>query len=197
MAHRTKALATEYVEEHAALVATRLRFGVCSSSLVTALGVNPENTGELFVLDLRQDPTALATMTDEELAEHIATRPRPVSSLKLNACPLFMPIEVVGSKASGYELGLEEITRRAELVRTNDGLRLRLISAVKLGRVPFPESPHLEEQIYGGFYCPADRLLIEEFHRADWPHRLDIAAQFADRRLRGLSRRIIYCEARR
>ncbi|MCF6117126.1 hypothetical protein L2449_09390 [Mesorhizobium muleiense] len=90
-------------------MATRLRFGLCSSILVTAVGINPENSGEVFTLDLRQDPTVIATMTVEELAAHIATKPRPVSSLKLNASPLFMPIELVGAKASGYDLGLEEM----------------------------------------------------------------------------------------
>ncbi|WP_051371536.1 exonuclease domain-containing protein [Mesorhizobium loti] len=195
MSYRTKALATEYVETNAAFVATRLRFGQCSSNLVTALGVNTENTGELFVLDLRQDPDALVSMGEDELAALIFSKPRPVSSLKLNACPLFMPIDVVGSKASGYELGLDEINRRAELVRSNGQLRQRLISAVKANRVPFSESPHVEEQIYGSFYSSTDQSLIDEFHRMDWPRRFDICMEFSDRRLRALSRRIVFFEA--
>lgn len=56
-------------------------------------------------------------------------------------------------------------------------------------------SPHLEEQIYGGFYSSADEYLVDEFHKAEWPQRLEISGQFADRRLRGLSRRLIYFDA--
>lgn len=140
MAYRTKALATAYVEERTAFVATLLRFGLCSPSLVTALGLNPETSSELFTFDLRQDPALLSRMTSEELAAHIKTKPRPISSLKLNACPLFLPIDVAGPRATGYEIGPDEIARRAEQVRADDGLRRRLIEAVVSNRSPFPES---------------------------------------------------------
>ncbi|MER8565950.1 hypothetical protein NKH85_19660 [Mesorhizobium sp. M0924] len=162
---------------------------------MTAIGTNPDNSGEVFLLDLRQDPAALSTMTDEELAAQTKTKPRPVSSLKLNASPLFLPIETVGEKAPGYDLGMEEITRRLELVRSDEGLRRRLISAVLQARSPFPESPHLEEQIYGSFYSRSDQSLIDEFREASWPRRFELSGQFDDRRLRGLSRRIIYFDA--
>lgn len=195
MDYRTKALATEYVEDRSVFVATLLRFGQCVPSLVTTLGINPANSSELFTLDLRQDPALLAAMSIEELAAHIKTKPRPVSSLKLNACPLFLPLEVAGPKAPGYEIGLDEIDRRAEQVRADEPLRTRLIDAMTSSRTPFPESPHLEEQIYGGFYSPADQYLVDEFHNAEWPQRLEISRQFADRRLRGLSRRLIYFDA--
>ncbi|MFK0688800.1 exonuclease domain-containing protein [Mesorhizobium sp. IMUNJ 23033] len=195
MAYRTKALATEYVEDRSAFVATLLRFGLCAPSLVTALGLNPENSSELFTLDLRQDPALLAAMTADELATHIKSKPRPVSSFKLNACPLLLPMEVAGSKATGYELGLEEITRRAEKVRADESLRNRLIEAIASSRAPFPESPHVEEQIYGGFYSRSDQSLIDEFREAGWPRRLELSGQFDDRRLRRLSRRIIYFDA--
>ncbi|MER9144276.1 exonuclease domain-containing protein [Mesorhizobium sp. M0871] len=195
MASRSRALATQYVELNPVFVATRLRFGLCSSFLVTAIGTNPDNSGEVFLLDLRQDPTTLLAMTDEELAAHIATKPRPVSSLKINASPLFLPIESVGAQAPGYELGLEEIACRAELVRSDEGLRRRLVSVVLQGRTPFPESPHLEEQIYGSFYSRSDQSRLDEFFETDWPRRLELSGQFEDRRLRGLSRRLVYIEA--
>ncbi|MER9724674.1 MULTISPECIES: hypothetical protein [unclassified Mesorhizobium] len=108
---------------------------------------------------------------------------------------MFLPIETVGEKAPGYDLGIEEITRRAELVRSDEGLRQRVISAVLQARSPFPESPHLEEQIYGSFYSRSDQSLIDEFRDAGWPRRLELSGQFEDRRLRGLSRRLIYFDA--
>ncbi|TIV66826.1 MAG: hypothetical protein E5V86_07085 [Mesorhizobium sp.] len=195
MAYRTKALATEYVEHRPVFVATLLRFGQCVPSLVTALGINPDTSSELFTLDLRQDPVVLAAMTVEELASHIKTKPRPITSLRLNTCPLFLPVDVAGPKAAGYDLGIKEITRRAEQMRADEALRGRLIDAMTSSRTPFPESPHLEEQIYGGFYSPEDEYLVDEFHKAEWPQRLEISGRFADRRLRGLSRRLIYFDA--
>ncbi len=164
-------------------------------SLVTALGVNPNNSSELFALDLQQDPAALVSMSDQQLAEHIIDQPRPISSVRLNACPVFMPIEIAGPLAAGYDLGMDELSRRATFVRNDDALRHRLIAAVVAGRVPFAESPHVEEQIYGGFYCRSDEALIDEFHNASWPRRLELAGSFADARLRTLARRLVYCEA--
>ena len=160
-----------------------------------ALGVNPDNSGELFTLDLQQDPAALAAMTEVQLTAHIVTTPRPVSSVRLNACPVFMPIEIAGPSIVGHELGMDELARRAAIVRNDEGLRRRLIAAALAVRVPFEESPHVEEQIYRGFYSRSDQALIEEFHRADWPRRLELSGLFADGRLRTLARRLVYCEA--
>jgi len=195
ISYRTKAAAIEYVETQPVFVATRLRFGFHTCSLVTALGVNPSNSSELFALDLQQHPAALASMSDQQLTEHLIIQPRPVSSVRLNACPVFMPTEIAGPLAAGYDLGEEELSRRATLVRNDDALRQRIIAAVLAGRVPFPESSHVEEQIYGGFYSRSDQALIDEFHRADWPRRLELTAAFADPRLRTLARRLVYCEA--
>jgi exodeoxyribonuclease-1 len=195
MAHRTKLAATEFVESHPVFVATRLRFGLHSPSLVTALGLNPENSGELFALDLCRDPSALEAMSNEELSAHLLTRPRPISSLKLNGCPLFMAIEVAGPHCAGYDVGFEELTRRAMLVRSDGRLRERLIAAVLAMRSPFPKSSQVEEQIYGGFYSWSDQALIDEFHRVDWARRFEISSQFEDSRLRTLARRLVYFEA--
>ncbi|NGO55484.1 exodeoxyribonuclease I [Allomesorhizobium camelthorni] len=195
MSYRTKAAATEYVETQPVFVATRLRYGLHSSSLVTALGLNPDNSGELFALDLQHDPALLISMNEEQLAEYVITKPRPVSSVRLNACPVFMPMEIAGSSAAGYELGMNELLRRGAVVRHDPGLRQRLIAAVRPARLPFPESQHVEEQIYGGFYSGSDQALIETFHRVDWPRRLELASAFTDLRLRTLARRLIYFEA--
>jgi exodeoxyribonuclease-1 len=106
-----------------------------------------------------------------------------------------MPIEIAGPSAAGYELQMDELARRATVVRNDARLRSRLVAAVLAGRIPFDESPHVEEQIYRGFYSRSDQALIDEFHRADWPRRWELTAVFADPRLRTLSRRLVYCEA--
>lgn len=195
MEHRSKAAAIAFVESEPVFVSTFLRFGMHSSKLVTALGLNPNNTGEILTFDLGRDPETLATMSDEELAEFAASKPRPISSIKLNASPIFMPVDVVGPLIPSYQLGMGELTRRAALVREDQNLCARLMSVVLANRTPFPESPHVEEQIYGGFYSRGDQALIDEFHRMDWAHRLGICDRFADPRLRALSRRLVFCEA--
>ena len=60
-----------------------------------------------------------------------------------------------------------------------------------------PEAPPkpIEKQIYGAFYSNADKQLLQEFQRADWPRRQEIMASLADPRLRQLGRRLVafYC----
>ncbi|WP_442580264.1 exodeoxyribonuclease I [Mesorhizobium sp. ASY16-5R] len=194
-AYRTKAAAAQYVETEPVFVATRLAFGFHSSRLVTALGLNPGNSSELLALDLQHDPAELVSMSDEQLAAHIATVPRPILSVKLNGCPVFMPTEIAGPLAPGHELGTSELAHRAQLVRNNPDLCSRLIAAVLAGRIPFEESPHVEERIYAGFYSQSDQAVLDDFHRSDWQRRIELSNHFEDGRLRMLARRIVYCEA--
>jgi exodeoxyribonuclease-1 len=193
--HRTKAAATQFAEQEPVFIETRSRFGLQASRFVTALGTNPDNTGELFVLGLSQDPCVLAEMADDELASHLTGHPKPVSSIKLNASPIFVPIDIGGSLSEGHELGPSELSRRAMLVRNNPTLRHRLISATLAARKPFEKSCHVEDQIYDGFFSREDQKLMGDFHRADWKRRFELSGEFSDPRLRVLSRRIIYCEA--
>ncbi|WP_442579102.1 exonuclease domain-containing protein [Mesorhizobium sp. ASY16-5R] len=195
IAYRTKAAATNYVKQEKVFVASRLRPGAQSSTLVTALAANPDQASEVFVFDLQFDPAVLTTMSDDELTELFAGTPRPVTSIRLNTCPLFMPVETVGSLAPGYRLGMDELVRRAMSVRSDAGLRQRLIRGALAGRTPFPESAHVEDQIYAGFYNRADQALIDEFHKSEWIRRFELAGSFADQRLRTLARRLVYCEA--
>ncbi|MFI0849290.1 hypothetical protein [Mesorhizobium sp. IMUNJ 23232] len=120
---------------------------------------------------------------------------RPVTSIRLNTCPLFMPVQAVGSLAPGYELGMDEPLRRATLVTGDTGLRQRLIKVASAGRTPFPESAHVEDHIYAGFYSRTDHALIDEFHKSDWTRPFELVGSFADQRLRTLARRLVYCEA--
>ena len=45
--------------------------------------------------------------------------------------------------------------------------------------------------IYGGFYSHADKALLAEFQRVDWPRRQEITATITDPRLRQLGRRLV------
>jgi exodeoxyribonuclease-1 len=49
----------------------------------------------------------------------------------------------------------------------------------------------VEKQIFGGFYSHADKALLAEFQRADWPKRQEVVAALGDTRLRQLGRRLV------
>jgi exodeoxyribonuclease-1 len=83
--------------------------------------------------------------------------------------------------------------RKAALIAANPAFRARVGQAIAARYVEDPAAPPppVEKQIYGGFYTKADRDLLAEFHRADWPRRQEIVALLADARLRQLGRRLI------
>ena len=58
----------------------------------------------------------------------------------------------------------------------------------------YPPSPHVERQIYDGFWSNADGQRLEAFHRATWDERVRIADRLEDARLQWLARRIIFVE---
>ena len=58
----------------------------------------------------------------------------------------------------------------------------------------YPPSPHIERQIYDGFWSNADGQRLEAFHCAEWDERIRIAERLEDARLVWLARRIIFVE---
>jgi exonuclease I len=55
----------------------------------------------------------------------------------------------------------------------------------------------VEEQLYeGGFWSDSDKFLMERFHHQSWEARIVTARQLSDKRLKQLSRRLIFIENR-
>jgi exodeoxyribonuclease I len=88
------------------------------------------------------------------------------------------------------------IENQARRLKADADLKARLVAAYVAAREPFPQSPHLEEQIYNGFPGPEDERRMTAFHQALWPDRLTIVQSFEDERLRWFGLRLMYCEAR-
>lgn len=86
-----------------------------------------------------------------------------------------------------------EHLRKAALIAANPAFRARVGQAIAARYVEDPAAPPppVEKQIYSGFYAKADRVLLEEFQRADWPRRQEIVGRLTDARLRLLGRRLI------
>src|SRR5690606_28152080 len=63
--------------------------------------------------------------------------------------------------------------------------------AARFPEDPAAPTPLVEKQIFGGFYSHADKGLLAQFQRVDWPQRQEIAAALSDLRLRQLGRRLV------
>ena len=142
---------------------------------------NP-NQAAFFELDAA-DPTGLLTAGDEAIFAAIDATPKIIRSLAINKSPALLSVPAPSA----------EQLRRAAVIAHAPEFRARVGRALA---ARFPEDPAapaqpVEKQIYGGFYSHADKTLLAEFQRAEWPRRQEIVATLADPRLRQLGRRLV------
>ena len=120
---------------------------------------------------------------DAALFQAVDGTPQIIRSIATNKVPLLFPIANPDP----------EHLRKAALIAANPAFRARVGQAMAARYVDDPAAPPppVEKQIYGGFYAKADRDLLVEFQRAEWPRRQEIVGLLADARLRQLGRRLI------
>jgi exodeoxyribonuclease-1 len=129
------------------------------------------------------DPEALMQADDAALFQAVDGTPQIIRSIATNKVPSLFPI----AKPDPDHL------HKAALIAANPAFRVRvgLAMAARYVEDPVAPPPPVEKQIYGGFYSKADRDLLAEFQRADWPQRQEIVGLLTDARLRQLGRRLI------
>lgn len=169
-------------------------FGKPYSWIVTPIGRNPGNSSELLLFDLFVDPESIVAMTDDELMERLKQQPKPVRSIRVNACPMVFPVEDVPDIAKAKEIDQEERLSRAKTLAANEEFRERLVGAYLSTRKPWESSPHVEEQIYDSFLTRLDEQHMSMFHEIDWTDRFDHLNQITDDRIKELGQRLIHAE---
>jgi exodeoxyribonuclease-1 len=189
-----KASVIDYIKEESVFCLSDFYYGRPFSGIYTALDSNPENGGEYYVYDLNTDPKFLCGIADKELAALVAATPKLVRTLKCNTAPMIFPADEAPNCCRSRDLGMDELCRRAEVLKADANLRAALMRAAQSQREVFPESPNVEEQIYKGFFGTTDKQLMIAFHKAAWPKRPAIVDKFQDQRLRKIGRRLIYLE---
>ncbi len=189
-----KAAVIDHVAAEPIFCLTDFYFGTAYSWIVTVIGAKSDNPAEFYAYNLAIEPELLAALGEKELHDRLATSPKPVRRLRSNASPIIMPIESAPAIATAAQLGIEELTRRAEFLRNDEDFRNRLIAGFELTREAPELSPHVERQLYDSFFPKEDEPLIERFHAVPWEERPPIVRAFTDRRLRIIGQRLIYLE---
>ena len=129
------------------------------------------------------DPETLMQVDDAALFQAVDGTPQIIRSIATNKVPSLFPIANPDP----------EHRRKAALIAANPAFRARVGQAMAARYVDDPAAPPppVEKQIYGGFYAKADRDLLAEFQRAEWPRRQEIVGILTDARLRQLGSRLI------
>lgn len=147
-------------------------------------GTSTSNPNQAAFFDLdAADPADLQVADDAAIFAAVDATPKLIRSVTVNKSPALLSFAAPSA----------EHLRRAEVIANAPEFRARVGQALA---ARFPEdhdasTPPVEKQIYGGFYSHADKALLVEFQRVDWPRRQEIVATLADSRLRQLGRRLV------
>lgn len=181
-------------QAHAAPVRlyTEFQYNRPNHWLVSAIAVDPSNSGNVIAFNLEHDPAELLAIGDESLRKWALSKPKPLRTIKANGGPILLDIGRATGRADIMKIGEPEIMRRAQVLQGSTELRHRLLKAYVETREVYADSPWLEEQIYRGFPDARDNVLMREFHRSSWPGRVEIAGQLQDDRYRKIARRIVF-----
>ena len=147
-------------------------------------GTSASNASQAAFFDLdAADPADLLAVDDATIFAAVDASPKIIRSLAVNKSPGLLAVP----NPSPVHI------QRAEVIAQAPGFRDRVAKALAARYPQDPEAPPppVEKQIFGGFYSHADKALLTEFQRADWPRREEIVATLADPRLRQLGRRLV------
>lgn len=161
----------------------------------TFIGISLSDKNVHYCLDLTHDVDALQKLTDEELGEVVRSKAEsPIRRLKVNGSPFVCQIWDIAS-ADLEPADEDELTRQAQRIQSDKEFVERLRAAARTTDRTYPESEHVELQIYGaGWPSDGDLAGCRNFHAAPWEKKLDIALELTDGRFRRLGRRLIYVE---
>ena len=147
-------------------------------------GYAAKNQNQAYLFDLdAMDPQGLLMASDTDLLAAMDAEPRPLRSISINKVPMLLPPATV----------TDDQRRRAQLLAEAPELRQRLIAAMAARYPSAPDAgpPHVERQIFHGFYGWNDKGRLKVFQGADWQRRQEIVATFEDARLRQLGSRLV------
>ncbi len=147
-------------------------------------GTSTSNANQAAFFDLdAADPTDLLVADDEAIFAAVDASPKVIRSVTVNKSPALLSVAAPSA----------EQLRRAEKIANAPEFRARVGQALaaRFPEDPDAPAPPVEKQIYGGFYSHADKALLAEFQRADWPRRQEIVTTLFDPRLRQLGRRLV------
>ncbi len=149
--------------------------------------------GNVFVYDLRYDPTNWVNKTDDELEKIIQTpwgerdesyQALPVKKFQYNRCPVVAPLGVL-EQADGWskiQLNIDDIESHIDILKRHPAFAER-VAKVLLRKPEYAASVEAEAKLYDGFVSDRDKLRAEVLRNADINKLKTYNPDFSDQRL--------------
>lgn len=159
-----------------------------------AYPVGQAEHGNVYVYDLRHEPTQWASMSAVELRDHIEMpyterdenyQRLPIKKLQYNRCPAVAPLGVLAQGDAWQRIGLDQQTVERNLKALRDSREfVAQVTKILNGReTDFAPAPDAEGRLYDGFLPDRDRLRAETVRNASDDDMRTLQPQFDDSRL--------------
>lgn len=170
------------------------RYGTKNFSwIVTACGVNPNNSGQIAVFDLGHNPDEYIGLGTDEIITLLGAKTKVIRSIRANAQPIIMPASMSPDTAAALAVPQTERQRRSAVIESNLDFQDRVSEALSLRFADEPAKMHVEQLIYDGF-ANADEPAMDKFHFIEWAERHSMASQFQDARIKEFGSRLLFFE---
>ncbi len=167
------------------------------NKVTVALPLAPAPNSNVLVYDLRYDPAAFVTMSEQELGDKVFASweerkaedfvKLPVKVLQYNRCPAVAPLGVLAQGDGWARTGLDQttVTRHMQTLLAHPEFAERLRTVFERKR-DYAPSTDPEAQLYDGFLGDRDRLRVETVRNASERELADFHPEFSDERLASL-----------
>lgn len=155
--------------------------------------VAPAENGNVFVYDLRYDPTSWLNMSSAELEKQIYLPfdqrdenyvKLPIKTLQYNKAPAVAPLGVL-SQADGAEkiqINLDEVNKNLSIVRKNQAF-IKKVAEILLRKKSFRKSAYSEAKLYDGFIETKDKITSDAVRNYTTDDLKKMQPKFKDSRL--------------
>lgn len=184
------------LDDPAPFVYTSGRYDSQYDKTTAAMPLAPAEHGNIYVYDLRYDPTEWLDKSADEMAKIIFTPYKernedyvslPVKKLQYNRCPAVAPLGVLSQDGGWERIGLDQAViekHRAVLLAHPEWTQR--VAKVLARKADYPPAHDAEGKLYDGFVSDRDKLRVETVRNADRETIATIKPTFDDERLREL-----------
>lgn len=173
------------------------RYAAEFEKTTVALPIAKADFDNVYVYDLRHDPTIWADMSDDELRSYIEKPykerdesyvPIPIKKLQYNRAPAVAPLGVLEAHDSWRRIGLslETIEKNRTVVLSQKKLVERLVRLINERSASYERGDQpAESLLYDGFVSSShDKMRIETVRNASLDELKRLDPEFEDQRLR-------------
>lgn len=188
----SKKSALEFMKRNNVFCSADSNFGNQTCHLVSA--ITAADDGRMAVFDMAHAPSTYLGASVEEILELMKGPNRVIRSIAANKQPMIFDTSIGHTLLEEAQFTLDVLTQHVREIRGATEFRSRVAQALSQYYEDMEPSDYIEERIYEGFPSRHDAQLMEQFHRAPHPAKLEICERFEDPRFGEFGLRLIYAD---